>query len=226
MANKKYFSPALFSFLKDLKANNDREWFTTHKDRYEDLVKQPAMEFVQDFAPKLAGISKQFVADPKKSMFRIYRDTRFAKDKSPYKTHVGIQFRHAVGKDAHAPGFYLHMEPKNVFVGVGTWHPDSRVARQIRDAIVDDPAGWKRARQGKKFKELFEFMGDSLKRPPRGYDPNHKFAVDLMRKDFIAGAQLSQKAVTSADLTPLLVTHFKAGAPFVKFLCGAVGVAF
>jgi len=226
MAKRTYFTPALFSFLKDLKANNDRDWFNTHKDRYEDHVRRPAMEFIQDFAPRLAQISKQFVADPKKSMFRIYRDTRFSADKSPYKTHVGIQFRHVAGKDAHAPGFYLHLEPKSVFVGLGTWRPESRVARQIRDAIVEDPAGWKRVTQGKKFKAIFALEGESLKRPPRGYDPNHKFVTDLMRKDFVASAPLSQTATTSPDLIQLLANDFKAGAPFVKFLCQAVGVAF
>ncbi len=226
MAKRTYFTPALFSFLKDLKTNNDRDWFNTHKDRYEDHVRRPAMEFIQDFAPSLAQISKQFVADPKKSMFRIYRDTRFSADKSPYKTHVGIQFRHVAGKDAHAPGFYLHLEPKSVFVGLGTWRPESRVARQIRDAIVEDPAGWKRATQGKKFKAIFQLEGESLKRPPRGYDPNHKFVTDLMRKDFVAGAPLSQKTATSPDLVQMLANDFKVGSPFVKFLCQAVGVAY
>ena len=226
MANRSYFSPALFSFLRNLKQNNDREWFNTHKDRYEDHVKQPAMAFISDFSPELARISKHFVADPKRSMFRIHRDTRFSKDKSPYKTHAGIQFRHAAGKDAHAPGFYLHLAPQEVFVGFGSWQPDGKVVAKIRDAIVADPAAWKRASQGKKFASACTLQGESLKRPPRGYDPNHKYVVDLMRKDFIAGMTLSQSEVTQPDFLKVFAGYCRTGAPFVRFLCEAVGVPY
>jgi uncharacterized protein (TIGR02453 family) len=226
MARKRYFSPRLFSFLEELRDNNDREWFNAHKDRYQDDVKQPAMELIQDFAPRLSRVSKHFVADPRRSLFRIHRDIRFSTDKHPYKTHVGIQFRHTAGKDAHAPGFYLHLEPRNTFIGVGLWRPDGKVARQIRNAIVEDTGAWRRASRGRKFTERFRLDGQSLKRPPRGYDPNHKFVSDLMRKDFVASAGLTQKAATSADLPDVLYSHFKAGAPFVKFLCGAVGASF
>ena len=108
-----YFNRAFFRFLEDLKKNNQREWFQANKQRYEDEVRHPAQQFISDFGPQLHKISRHFLADPRASggsMFRIYRDTRFAKDKSPYKTHVGIQFRHKQGKDVHAPGFYLHLE--------------------------------------------------------------------------------------------------------------------
>ena len=229
MATKQYFTAETFKFLKDLAANNNREWFQENKPRYEGHVKVPAMGFITEFGPLLGKISKHFVADARPvggSLFRIYKDTRFSKDKRPYKTHTGIQFRHSRGKDVHAPGFYLHMEPRNVFAGIGMWHPDTAGLTKIRDAICEDPAAWKRVRKNKKFVEVYEMGGDSLKRAPKGYDPDHPLIEDLRRKDFVAFTKLSQKAVTSPDLPKELAAIFKAGTPLVKFLCEAVDLPF
>ena len=138
------FGPELFRFLRDLKASNTREWFAENRERYEDAVRGPALDFVADVAPYLERVSPHFVADPRPSggsLFRIHRDTRFGKDKSPYKTYVGIQFRHELGKDAHAPGFYLHLEPKAVFVGAGILAPGPGDARA-------DPRGARRRPKG------------------------------------------------------------------------------
>ena len=132
----RHFRPHLFKFLKDLESNNNRDWFQANKARYEDQIKEPALQFISDFGPLLRKVSPHFRADPRPnggSLFRIYRDVRFAKDKRPYKTHTGIQFRHEAGRDAHAPGFYLHLESGRVFVGAGIWHPDSTSLRKIQD---------------------------------------------------------------------------------------------
>ena len=176
MPDQPHFTRRTFSFLKDLAANNDREWFKANKARYEKDVRDPALRFVVDFGPHLKKISPHFKADPRAnggSLFRIYRDTRFAKDKSPFKTHTGIQFRHDRGKDAHAPGFYLHIEPGGCFLGMGIWHPDGKTLRGIREGLVEDPKGWKKAVGGKRFRETFRLAGDSLVRPPKGFDPEH-----------------------------------------------------
>src|SRR5688572_21278461 len=128
MLKSAYFTPRLFQFLRELKANNDRSWFQANKGHYESDVKQPLLEFIADFGPPLREISEHFDADPGPvggSLFRIYRDTRFSRDKTPYKTHAAAHFRHERGKDVHAPGFYLHLEPDNVFAACGIWHPDS-----------------------------------------------------------------------------------------------------
>jgi uncharacterized protein (TIGR02453 family) len=229
MAPQRHFSPALFKFLRDLKANNSREWFKANKPRYEEEVRQPALRFITDFAPHLGKISKFFRADPRPvggSLFRIYRDIRFSKDKSPYKTHVGIHFRHEAGKDAYTPGFYLHLEPVTVFVGVGLWHPDNTTLRKIRDAVVNDPGRFKRSIGGKKFKERFVVTGESLKRPPVGYDPEHPLIDYLKLKDFTALARLNQKDVTSAGFIARFAAECRAGSPLVKFICQAVGVGF
>ncbi|MFQ5528648.1 MAG: DUF2461 domain-containing protein [Thermoanaerobaculia bacterium] len=224
-----HFSPKLFKFLKELAANNDRDWFQANKDRYENDVREPAQAFISDFGPQLRKISPHFRADPRKvggSLFRIHRDVRFSKDKSPYKTHTGIQFRHKQGKDAHAPGFYLHIEPGRCFGAVGIWHPDGETTKNIREFLVENTSRWKRIMSAKRFRDTFELQGDSLKRPPRGFDPEHPLIEDLRRKDFIGVHSLSQKDVASSDFLKRYTGLCRTGAAFVKALCEASGIAF
>ena len=236
-----YFTNSMFTFLTDLKANNNREWFQENKHRYEEHLKDPSVRFISDFGAHLKKISEHFRSDPRTvggSMFRIYRDTRFSKDKSPYKTFVGIQFRHELGKDAHAPGFYLHIDvgdcfagdlhidAGDCFAGAGMWHPDSPSLKQIREAIVEDSAAWKRAVGGKRFKDTYRLEGDRLKRPPKGFDPEHALVEDLKRKDFIGVAKIPMKMITSPDLPKELGKVFVAAKPLMGFLCEAVSVPF
>jgi uncharacterized protein (TIGR02453 family) len=228
-APKRHFSPQLFKFLRDLKENNRREWFLANKERYDDHVRHPAQQFISDFGPHLAKISKHFSADPRPvggSLFRIYRDVRFAKDKSPYKTHTGIQFRHRRGRDAHAPGFYLHLEPGSVFCGAGIWHPDGATLKKIRDFLISHPSRWKRVTHGERFHSLWELSGDALSRPPRGYDPEHPLIDDVKRKDFIAVTRLTHREVTAPDFLGHYADLCRAATPFVKYLCEAVGAPF
>ncbi|MGA2963471.1 MAG: TIGR02453 family protein, partial [Candidatus Korobacteraceae bacterium] len=165
MPDAAFFQPELFEFLRQLKRHNDREWFAKNKVRYEQVVRDPALRFIAEFQSPLSRISLRFVADPRPtrgSLFRIYRDTRFAADKRPFKTHVGMHFLHAGGKDVHAPLFYLHLEPRACFAAAGVWHPDNRTLTRIRVAIVQQPAQWA------KVTRKLELEGDSLTRPPRG----------------------------------------------------------
>ncbi len=227
--SKGHFRPALFTFLRQLARNNDRAWFEANRERYEAHVLHPAQQFISDFAPLLRRISRNFNADPrpgKGTLFRIYRDVRFSKDKSPYKTWVGIQFRHSEGRDAHAPGFYLHLEPGHIMAGAGIWHPDSAALAGIRDAIVEDSARWRRVTRGKRFRERFELGGDSLRLPPRGYDPEHPLIEDLKRKDFFGLCTFTQKQATAPDFLERYAETCRAGATLVRYLCRAVGVAF
>ncbi len=229
MVNSRYFGAETFAFLKELAENNNRQWFQQNKKRYEAHVEDPAIRFITDFEALLREISRQFRADPRPiggSLFRIYRDVRFSKDKSPYKTNVGIQFRHNLGKDVHAPGYYLHLEPRNVFAAVGIWHPDSATLGKIREAIIEDPSGWKRAVNGKRFRSRFILSGSSLRRAPKGYDPLHPLIGDLKRKDFIGIATLSQNAVGKPEFPLDFGQICKAGASFVKVLCKAIGLPF
>jgi uncharacterized protein (TIGR02453 family) len=219
------FGPELFSFLAELRENNNREWFAANKDRYEEDLLEPALDFVNAFAPRLEGISPHFRADARPSggsVFRIYRDTRFSKDKSPYKTHLGIHFRHERAKDAHAPGYYLHIGPGEVFAGGGIWHPGTEAATRVREAIVADPERWQRAIRGRAFARRLELGGDSLKRVPRWADPEHPFADDLKRKDFFAWARLNDDDVVAPGFLDEYARICRTAAPLTQFLCDAL----
>jgi len=229
VAKGPYFNRTLFAFLRELADNNDRAWFQDNKARYVAELRDPALAFIEGFAPSLYKISDRFLADPRTvggSLFRIYRDTRFSKDKRPYKTHVGIQFRHEVGRDAHAPGFYLHLEPGSVWAAAGVWHPERDALAMIREAIIKDPGGWKRAVGGKAFRARARLGGESLKRAPRGYDPEHPMIEELKRKDFVAVSELSERAACKPDFATEVAASFRAFGPLMRYLCKALGVSY
>jgi uncharacterized protein (TIGR02453 family) len=221
MPDAAFFRPDLFNFLRQLKRHNNREWFAKNKQRYEEAVRDPALLFIENFGPHLRSLSPHFVADPRPtrgSLFRIYRDTRFSPDKRPFKTHVGIHFSHASGKDAHAPVFYLHLEPENCFAAAGVWHPDSRALTKIRMAIAAEPGQWAKARR------KLELEGDSLMRPPREFDPNHRFIEDIKRKDFVASAGLTEAQVCSPKFIRDFAAACRTMLPLVEFTAKALGL--
>lgn len=232
MPGTRYFTPAVFTFLRELAENNEKTWWETNKQRYVETIREPAFDFIADFGDRLKDISPHFVADTRTnggSLMRPYRDMRFSKDKTPYKTNVGIQFRHAMGKDVHAPGFYLHLEPGQCFTGVGMWHPEAKVARTIRTAINDDPRGWAEAAHSPEFAEAWsvgDHEEDRLRRVPSDLDPNHPHVDDLRLKSFIAGATLTQRTVTSSGLGDELHGLFVKASSFTRFLCDAIAVPF
>lgn len=224
-----YFSNATFDFLAELSRNNQREWFNDNKQRYEDCVREPALRFITDIAPELQLIAPRFLAVPKKvggSLMRVYRDTRFAKDKTPYKTNIGIQFRHEAGKDVHAPGYYLHLSPHECFFGAGIWRPDSTALGQIREAIRDKGDKWLAARDDTDFEMRFALDGESLKNAPRGYAKDHPLLEDLKRKDFIAIEHFPKEQALSTDFLHNTVAHFDYATRYMQFLCGALEVRF
>lgn len=223
------FANATFDFLGELTANNERPWFEANKARYESLVREPALEFIAAMAPQLEKFAPHFRAEPRKvggSLMRVFRDTRFARDKTPYKTNIGIQFRHELGKDVHAPGFYLHLANDECFFGAGCWHPEADLLGHIRDHIAQHPGQWFAARDDKKFAAHWALAGDSLTRPPRGYAPEHPAIEDLKRKDFIGLAPLSAAEACGPGLVKLATQRFAAAAPLMKFLCTAQGVQY
>ncbi len=225
----RYFTPKLFKFLRDLAANNERDWFKAHQDEYEQHVREPALEFVNDFAGPLRKISPHFVADSRKvggSLFRIQRDTRFSKDKTPYKTNTGVHFRHEAASNVHAPGYYMHIAPEGSYIGIGIWRPETKVAYAIRGHIDENQAAWKKATTAKRFTDVFTMEGDRLKRPPKGYDEDHPLIEELKRKDFIASTRVPQSAITSDHFLEDFAGYCKRATPMMKFLCEAVGVPF
>ena len=223
------FSKATLAFLDELGANNNRAWFGENKARYEALVREPALDFIDAMGPVLESFAPHFRADSHKmggSLMRVYRDTRFSRDKTPYKTNIGIQFRHELGKDVHAPGFYVRISTAECFLAVGCWHPDADALGRIRDLIAEQPEKWFSARDHKTFVAQWMLSGDSLTRPPRGYAADHPAIEDLKRKDFVAIAPLSLDEVTGSGLLTLAGERFAASASFMKFLCDALAVSY
>lgn len=219
------FDARCMNFLVDLGLNNQRAWFETNKQRYEDEVRQPALAFIRAMAPHLATIAPNFVASDKTvggSLMRVYRDTRFAKDKTPYKTNVGIHFRHSAGKDVHAPGYYLHIAPDEIFVGVGIWRPEPPALAAIRAAIDARPDAWDAATGHPPFTRAFSLGGDSARTVPRGFARDHRHATDLMRRDHIAVASPSFDALCGADGPKHVAGLFRDAGPYMAFLAGAL----
>lgn len=228
----KHFTRGVFKFLRELEANNDKEWWETNKDRYIEVVREPALDFIEDFGERLKSISSHFVADTRVnggSLMRPYRDVRFSKDKTPYKTNVGIQFRHEQGKDVHAPGFYVHLETRQSFLGAGLWNPEARVAAVIRQNINDDPGKWKKVAHSSSFTDTWAISDheeERLKRVPKDFDDSHPYPDDLRLKSFTAGARITQSVVTSASFEDDVYESFKKAAPYTQFLCESIGVPF
>lgn len=149
---------------------------------------------------------------------RVYRDTRLSKDKMPYKTNIGIQFLHELGKDVHAPGYYLHIEPEECFLGVGIWHPESKALGRIRNFIADNPIAWQEARDYSPFASHFSLVGDSLVRPPKRFNKDHPLLTDLKRKDFIALQSFAPSQVEEAHFVEWMVEQFKTAQPLISYL--------
>jgi uncharacterized protein (TIGR02453 family) len=224
------FPKELFTFLDQLAANNNREWFNDNKQRYRDSVVEPVCDFIEAMEPRLLAVSEHFVADPRPhggSMFRIYRDTRFSKDKRPYKENVGCQFRHEAGKDAHAPGFYVHLGRDEIFFGGGVWLPPNPMLGQIRDAIIEQPERWLAVSADSTIIKRFGGInGDSLKRPPRGYDADHPNIEDLKRKSFYAMRTATKKQAMSPRFIDEVADAFRTLSSLMAFLTNAVKLPF
>jgi len=225
MLKKPYFTAETMKFLHNLSRNNNRDWFNENKLRYEDTVRSPALQFITDIGDDLAALSPHFLAQPRKvggSLMRIYRDVRFGKDKRPYKTNIGIQFRHEQGRDVHAPGFYLHIEPGECFVGAGIWRPDSLALGKIRDRICEQSEQWQSVINDKPFNKRFDLSGDALVNAPRGYAKDHPMIEDLKRKDFIAITKMSDESILSKQCMKQVFENFKRAEGYMQFLCKAL----
>jgi len=224
------FPKELFTFLKQLAKNNNREWFNDNKSRYKTFIVEPMCEFISAIGSRFEKQGLCFVADPRPhggSMFRIYRDTRFSNDKRPYKTHAACHFRHEAGKDAHAPGFYVHLEPGAVFFGGGIWMPPNPILENIRHTIVENPNGWKRIITNTTFKKRFgQLEGEGLKRVPRGYDKDHPFAEDLKRKSFFVMQDGNQKLAQSPQFIKEVDMAFKTAGPLMRYLLFSLGLPY
>ena len=224
-----YFSDKSFGFLRGLARNNNREWFLKHKHEYEAQVRAPFLRLLQDLQPDLAAISTQYRADPRPvngSLFRIHRDTRFANDKTPYKTHAGARLFHQRHRELDTPSFYIHVQPGHCFVGAGLWHPEAPTLRRIRQFIADNPGAWRKAVHSPAFRRRFALGGESLLRPPRGFPPEHPLIEDLKRKSFVGSVALADETVLGPGLRRSIASALAGLAPLVDYLCASLDVEF
>ncbi len=231
MTKQRYrrFEPRTIKFLEELGANNNREWFKVNKTRYDEDVLDVALRFILSMQDPLADIAPHFAAVATRvggSLMRVYRDTRFSNNKLPYKTNIGIQFRHERAKDVHSPGYYVHISADGVFVGIGMWRPDSVPLRQIRERIAAHPGEWTRAIGSPAFKRNFELGGESLRRPPRGFAKEHPLIDDIKRKSFMAVRNMQVADCLKPQFQRSVETSFKRANSYMEFLCKAVGVSF
>ena len=223
------FTTDFFEFFSELKKNNNRDWFAANKSRYYESVVEPMSLYIVSIAPHLKRISRFYKADPKPhggSMFRIYRDTRFSNDKSPYKTHAACHFRHYASRDAHAPGFYLHIETERISIGGGIWRPAVKQLGQIRDFITDNPSAWDKLLRSSALKEIGGIQGDSLKRPPRGYAADSRHIEDLKRKSFYVMTDVDVQLARSPALVTESAGVFRTAAKLNHFISDALEIAF
>jgi uncharacterized protein (TIGR02453 family) len=218
-----HFGRGLFRFLAELRENNDRAWFQAHKERFVEEVEGPMLRFIADLGERLPRISKAFVADPRRtggSMFRIYRDTRFSKDKSPFKCAVAAQFPHRDrDRDRTVPAFYLHLEPGRRIGGGGIYHPDAAALKVVRDRIAARPREWEAV-----LRKRIAIEGEVLKRTPAGYDPENPFVEDLRRKDYYSLTRFDEAEVCSPGFLDRYVETCAAAAPLVEFVTRALGL--
>jgi uncharacterized protein (TIGR02453 family) len=222
----RYFTPGLFDFLGELSRNNNRDWFLHNKARYESEVRDPFLRFLADLQPRMKKLYPRIVVDPKPvggSMMRIYRDIRFSKDKTPYKTSVAAHLWHGDGNGAQ-PGFYLHLAPGQSAIGGGVWRPPPNALQQIRSAIAKQSDAWRKVATGRALRSGCGMVGESLKRPPPGFAPDHPFIEDIKRKDFATSAPLADRAVCGPDFMDRFLDGVRATAPFVQFVSKAMGL--
>ncbi len=227
------FTPASLAFLRGLARNNNKPWFEAHRESYENDVRAPMRALIEEVDVRLARLAPEITGDPKHSMFRINRDIRFSKDKSPYKTHAACWFRHRdaghrVGGDAEegSAGLYFHLQPRESFVGAGIWMPPRPALDKIRDAIAEDSAGFARVVENPRTRRRFGGLDDGamLKRMPRGFADDHPAAQWLRYQSFTIGCSLGDKEVLGPRLPTLLEADFKLMMPLVRWLNRALGL--
>ena len=232
MTDFKGFPRKALTFLRQLKRNNNRDWFEANKEAYLADVQEVMRDFVQEMDTRFGRFAPEIVADPKKSIFRIYRDVRFSKDKSPYKTHAACWFFHRaagkkVGQEAHegGAGFYFHLEPGASFVGAGIWMPPRPTLQKLRDTLVADYKGFRTIAEESRLKRRFGGLSEEgrLTRVPRGYDPDHEAGNLLRHVSYIVGRRMSDDEVLSARLAQRLEKDFSVALPLVRWLNGALG---
>lgn len=211
--------PEGLKFLKQLKKNNNRDWFLANKPTYESKLKQPLVELLTALQPEMKKIAPEISYEPAKSIFRIYRDIRFSSDKSPYKTNVGAYLSPKSRKAISNAGVYIHLEPGQCFIAGGLYHAMSPELLAVRGYIAENLKQFKKILDEPVFVKHFDKLkGDTLSRVPRGFPADHPAADFLKHKDFIVSAECPDQLVQSPEYGPYLLTKIRAMMPLIRFL--------
>ena len=220
------FSPKTLTFLRALKRNNNREWFNTNRARYDEHVRAPMVALVEQLALDLPAVAPDLIAEPKRSIYRIYRDTRFSPDKTPCKTHVAAIFPHRDLPKHEGAGLYVHVAPDGVLVGGGLYRPQPRQLAKLRDHIAAHHRQLRVIIDAPPFRRTFgKLDGERLQRTPRGYPADHP-AADLLRlKQYLAGRACEPGFATSPGFYGSLLRDFTLLAPVVHYLNGPLTTA-
>ena len=213
------FPPEALVFLRNLKRNNRREWFQPRKEKYESLIRTPMLELITCLNGEFARFAPNYVTPPQKAVFRIYRDTRFAKDKTPYKTHVAGIFHPENGSKKEGAAFYFHFNAKELLVFGGVWTPEREELLAIRNLLLERHQELDEILSGRKLRRTVgQLQGERLSRMPKGFPVDHPAEAILRQRHWYLETTVDAKIVTSPRLLPELVKYFRAMAPFVEFL--------
>lgn len=213
------FPPEALAFLRRLKRHNNREWFQKNKEAYEQKVKAPMVELVLELGREMKQFAPEMLADPKRAIYRIYRDTRFSPDKTPYKTHIAAVLTPRALQKGNSAGLYFHVSPTEVEIAGGVYMPAPEVWRTIREHIAGHHKKLRSILEAPEFRRLFgEVWGERLTRVPKGFPADHP-AADLLRyKQLLADVSQPPELAESARLLPTLVTMFRGMMPLIRFL--------
>lgn len=213
------FPKEMTTFFRSLKRNNRREWFQPRKHVFEQHVKEPMIELVTALNRDFAKFAPEFVSDPKKAIFRIYRDTRFSSDKTPYKTHIAASFARRGGERLAAGGFYFSVSHDQIEVAGGIYHPEPETMLVVRNHIAEHHQDLRRLLADRKVRRLLgDLQGDALTRAPKGFDPAHPAIQLIKMKDWILDTTLDPALGTSPRLYKELADRFRAMTPLIEFL--------
>jgi len=206
-------------FLKALKRNNRREWFHTRKDRYDEQVRRPMLAIVEHLAADLRPIAPEIVVDPKTAVYRIYRDTRFSPDKTPYKTHIAANFPWRGLPKHEGAGLYFHVSPDEIWIGGGMYAPQTSQLQAVREHIAANCRQLRSIVESAAFRRTIgRLEGEKLQRVPRGFPKDHQAAEFLMYRQFLAGRELPPAAAATGRFYPALLETFRIVVPLVRFL--------
>lgn len=228
------FRPQALAFLRGLKRHNDKPWFEAHRPDYEAQVLGPLRLLADELDVRFATLAPEFVAPRKRALFRIHRDVRFSKDKSPYKTHAALWVFHrdagrGVGRDAHGgAGFYFHLEPGASMVAGGFWMPPRPILNTLRERLVEEQRTFERIVKAPAFVRRFGALSDDepgvrLTRVPRGFAPDHPAAHWLRFNSFTVSRPLTDAEVLAPTLVGAIMKDYAAMLPLVRWLNAALG---